>query len=533
MIQIMLVDDEERARKGICTLIDWEKYGVTIVAEARDGIEALELLQVMNVDILITDIRMPEMDGLALIEHVSTHFSHIKCVVMSGFDDFSFAKKAITFGVTDYLLKPSRTQEILDTVLKLVHMIELERHQEDTLEKLRKGFRESFPLLKEDTLRRLVTTPNPPLHRLLSLLRLNQIDFPLAYFGTIVLQIDDFHSLQQQFGPEDIELYKYSLKNIAEETISPSYICAGLEHEDDILIIMNSGEWVSSDDYILLAQQIQTNIQKYLHFTVSIGLGSLGASAKHLYTSYREATRALNNRYYLGRAKIVDYTKTIDDDLDQTSYPLVEEKAILQVLLQGKREDLLARLIQFRHALHPESSSKEHIVRSMIALVFTLYRDCVERNLNTGEIFGQDLIKLSHIMSQSSLDVIQNLLYDLLLSISDKRSTQKNANKLFQSVLKCIHSNYNKDISRETVAREVFISPGYLSLLFKQELNMNFLEYLHQFRIEKASEYLSDRSLKITEIAHQVGYNDDKYFFQVFKKYRGMTPNQYRNQCID
>ncbi|MNJ71281.1 HTH-type transcriptional regulator YesS [compost metagenome] len=113
--------------------------------------------------------------------------------------------------------------------------------------------------------------------------------------------------------------------------------------------------------------------------------------------------------------------------------------------------------------------------------------------------------------------------------MSEQLTTKKNSNKLFESVLSYIKQNYTKNISREDVAREVYITPGYVSLLFKQEMKTSFLDYLHKIRIDEACHKLTDQSLRIGDVAHEVGYSDEKYFFQVFKKYIGMTPNQYRN----
>lgn len=533
MINMMIVDDEERARTGIRKLIDWSKHGIAIVAEARDGAEAIELLQEHPVDILLTDIRMPEMDGLTLIEEVNRSYPHIKSVIMSGYDEFAYAKKALAVGASDYLLKPSRTQEILDTVLKLIAVIEAEREQESTLEQLKEGFRESFPLLKEKTLSRLIFTDNPPYDRLLSNLRINGLELPHMFFGVIVLQIDEFHGMQQKYSHEDIQLFTFGLKNIAEETMSAVFRCAAFEQQDDVILILNTEEWIGTETLAPYAEAIQKNIRHYLHFSVSIGIGSFEASVSHLRTSYREAVKALDARYYIGSEKIVDYTETVDDDPAQTSYPLLQEKSILQAVTAGDRKDILSKLKEFNEALKPESSSKEHILKSTIALVFALYRFCIEKNLNTNNIFGQDLTELNALLAHSSMDYIRKFLADTLLTISEELNVKKNSNKLFQSVLDYIQHNYHKDISRETVAREVFITPGYLSLLFKQELKTNFLEYLHKIRIDRACELLRDRSMKLSDIAHDVGYNDEKYFFQVFKKYAGMTPSQYRNNLAD
>jgi two-component system response regulator YesN len=531
MIHLMIVDDEERARNGIRTLIDWPNHGINIAAEARDGAEALEMLGEHQVDILLTDIRMPEMDGLMLIEKVAGKYPHIKCVIMSGYDEFEYAKKALAIGASDYLLKPSRRQEILDTVLKLKTVIEEEKKQVIMLEQLHAGFRESYPLLKEKTLSRLVTTDNPPYDRLLDNLHMNGFGFPHLFFGVIILQIDNFHLIQRKFSNEDIELYKYGLKNIVEETLSASRKCAAFEYQDDIISIINTEEWTETEALMPCIEIVQHNIKKYLGFSVSIGIGSFDKDIGHLKTSYREAMRALDLKVFIGTEQIVDYKETVDDDPIFTSYPLSQERAILQAVMNGDHTAILTKLNEFNEALKPESTSKEHVLKSTLALVFALYRFCIEKNINTDEVFGQNLAGLTHIVEHSSMDYIVQSLSDTLIRVNEQLNAKKNNNKMFQSILEYIRQNFHKDINRETVAREVFITPGYLSLLFKQELKSNFLDYLHKIRIDKACEQLNNRSLKISDIAHDVGYNDEKYFFQVFKKYVGMTPTQYRNNC--
>lgn len=528
MIHLMLVDDEERARTGIRTLIDWEAHGIRISAEAWDGAEALECLLTVPVDIVITDIRMPVMDGLALMERLSAEYPAVRRIIMSGYDDFAYAQKALAFGACEYLLKPSRTQEILEAVLKQADSIREERKRKELMERLSAGFRESYPLLKEKTLSRLTLSEHPPYERLLANLRMNGVTFSHLLFGVVILEIDNFSSLQQRYSNEDLELFKYALKNIAEESLSPGMHCAAFEHEDHIAVIVNTAELEDAAALIPWMETLQTNIAEHLKFTASVGIGSLEPGIEHLRASYKEAAAALERRYFTGQKKIVTHLEA-DEALDQISYPLSEEKAILHAVASGNKEETCLRLEQFNRALKPESTSKEHVLKSALALVFALYRFCIERNINTGEVFGQDLTRLSRIMSQSSLEAISDSLLDFLNKVREELDEKKNSNKLLQAAVDYMKQNYMKDISRETVAREVFITPGYLSMLFKQEMKTNFLEVLHQIRTEKASELLGDRSLKISDIAYQVGYNDEKYFFQVYKKYRGMTPSQYRN----
>ncbi|MFC4303560.1 response regulator [Cohnella boryungensis] len=533
MMNLMIVDDEERARNGIRTLIDWDSHHIRIVAEARDGAEALELLEHTPVDILLTDIRMPEIDGLELIEQVSRLYPDIKCVIMSGYDEFAYAQKAMAIGACHYLLKPSRRQEILELVVALTEEIEKERRKSRKLEQLKEGFHQSFPLLKENTLNRLVLSENPPYARLLANLKMNDMTLPHRFFGIMVIRMDNFHSFQKRISSEDIELYKYGLKNISEEIMSPLGQCAAFERNDELILLLNTEEWLSRESLASCAESIQQNAGSYLKFTVSVGIGSMGTEVSHLRLSYQEAVRALNAAFYIGEEKIVDYMEAVEGESEHTSYPLGVEKTVLQAVIHGEEPAIRERLSAFLQALHPENASKDHVLNSIFSLFFALYRLCIEKNVNVQEVFGQNLTSITHMLERSSMDSIMSALTDTALAVGQQLNSRKNGNKLFEAVLSYIQQNSHKDISRETVAREVYITPGYVSLLFKQQMQTSFLDYLHRIRIDRACQLFKDRGLRIADVAHDVGYQDEKYFFQVFKKYTGMTPNQYRNQPPD
>ncbi|NRF93766.1 response regulator [Paenibacillus frigoriresistens] len=533
MINLMIVDDEERARIGIRTLIDWHQHDITIIAEASDGAEALDLIRINHVDILLTDIRMPEMDGLELIEIVKQEFPHVKSVIMSGYNEFTYAKRALSLGASDYLLKPSRRQEILKTVLNLTTEIEQERQQARNFEELKEGFRESLPLLKEKTLSRLVFSDEPPYEKLLANLQINGICFPHNYFGVLIIQIDNFHALQKQFGQFDVELFKYALKNISEETLLISNLCVAFEHHDDIIILINSEMPMDTKVLIPYAAKIQQNVKNFLKFSISIGIGHMDSSLQYLKNSYMSASNALDAKYFLGPGKIVDFNDSVDHELLDSSYPLSMENSVLHAIIHGDSVKISESISLFQIALKTESASKDDALKYSLALFFALYRLCIEKDINVNEIFGLNLQEIVQNLSKSTIESVYKELLDTANKISNQLQTKKNNNKLFMSILSYIEQNYFKEISREIVANEVYITPGYLSLLFKQQMKTSFLDYLHKIRIEHACVLLKDNSRRIGDIALKVGYNDEKYFFQVFKKYTGMTPNQYRNNIKD
>lgn len=529
MYNMIIVDDEERARVGIRTLIDWQSHGIHIAGEARDGLEALELLDTYAVDIMLTDIRMPQMDGLELIKVVSEKYPSVKSVIMSGYDDFAYAQQAIRCGVSNYLLKPSRRQEILSTVLAITEQIQSEKLEITTLEHLRQGFRESLPLLKEKTLSQLILTESPAYSRLLANLKMNQLVFPYLLYGIILLRIDNFQLLHEKYMHEDTELLKYGLKNICEESLPEAVLCVAFEHQDDIVLILNMDELPDQEELSGYIRIIQENIASFLRFTVSAGIGSIDKNIEHLRHSFVEACLALNTTNYTGIAKIVEYSGEFDAESSQSSYPLHEEQEVLKAVRGGSSGDIADKLTLFNVALQPETVSRDQVIKSSFALFFALYKLCIENNVNVNKVFGQNLTELIHVLSRSSLDNLFQSLLETAQRVSEHLTSKKNSNKLLEAAKSYIGEHFMKDINREIVAREIYITPGYLSLLFKQQLKISFIDYLHKVRIEHACQLFKDPGMRIEDIALQSGYNDTKYFYQVFKKYKGVTPNQFRS----
>ena len=391
MINVMIVDDEERARTGIKSLIDWQDHNICIIAEARDGAEALDLLNVHHVDILLTDIRMPEIDGLRLIGIVKEQHPHIKSVIMSGYDDFNYAKKALSLGASDYLLKPSRRQEILETVLKLTIEIDAEKKQLMNLELLKEGFRESLPLLREKALSRLVLSEDAPYEKLLSTLELSGLVFPHPFFGIVRIQIDNYITHQNQYGTFDIELLKYGLKNISEETLSVSTYCVAFEDQDDIIVILNSEKEQHSSQLFHLAETLKKNVQHYLNLSISIGIGNIDKKINQLRNAFMLATNALDTKFYMGHGKMIDYEEVLDGEPLMPTYPIELEKLILQSILTGEASNITKCIKLFQQSLNYEKNSKDHVLKFTFALYFALYRLCIDKDIDVNVVFGQDL----------------------------------------------------------------------------------------------------------------------------------------------
>ncbi len=526
----MIIDDEEHARNGIKSLINWQDYEISVIVEGCDGAEALELLETNHIDILITDIRMPEVDGFKLIKKVNEQYSHVKCIIMSGYNDFNYARQAIKIGANDYLLKPSSKQEILDSVLKLVHQIQVENKQHTHLNQLNKGFRESLPLLKENLLRNLVLSDDNSHEQLLNKLKISGLYFSNPFFSLVKIQIDNFYSHLNFYETYDIEMLKYGLKNISEETLSKVGSCGTFEEQDNIIVILNNAQKFDVSHLLHFVNELKENVEQYLQLSISVGISGLDKPINQLKTAYLQATNALDSKFFEGPGKVIDYEKELKNaESLESTYPLELEKLILQSVLSREESNIKKNIKFFQLFLNKERSLKDKVVKFTFNLYFSLYHLCIERNLDLHEIFKQDLDYINLKLTRSNIEDIYEELLNTALLISKQLDKKKSTHKLLESALEFIRQNYDKNISRDSVASEVYITPGYLSLLFKQHLNMSFLDFLHKIRIEKACLLLNDPSKRVADIALEVGYNDEKYFFQVFKKYIGMTPKQFRN----
>lgn len=531
MIKLLIVDDEEKTRHGLKEIIDWESNGVIICGEATNGLEALEFISFHLPDILLTDIKMPVMDGLELIELVSSRFPHIKSIIMSGYDDFSYAQKAMKFGSADYILKPSKAEEILETVLKVKRAIELENSRKKMFEKLKLHFNESLPMLTEKYLSRLIHSENNDIADIKNKLQTFNVDISCNYSAVMMIRIDYDQLNSKTSNNEDFELMKFAVKNISEEILKKYFNLEIFENNDNIIAILKLDQPSDSfEDFNNKScfKELVDNIKSFLDLSISIGIGRCYQGIHSINSSYHDALKALEITAFQGEGKIVFYKDIIEQDLSETAFPLSLEKELLNCIRNGNIDELSNCFEKFFSSLQLESCSKGNILKSILALFFSLYHFCIENNIKTQDIFGQDFEVLDEMLRLNNFTQIKARLIDLYKMSCTIYSGKKNNNKLLKQAIKYIEENYSKELDRETIAERLYISPGYLSILFKQELGVNFLDYLHKIRIEKACQLLNDSNLKTYEVAFRTGYNDEKYFFQVFKKYTNMTPNQYR-----
>lgn len=531
MIKLLLVEDEEKIRSGIKNVVNWDELGISLCGEACNGCEALKLVYSEVPDIILTDVKMPIMDGLQLIEKLKKEVPKIKSIIMSGYDDFEYIQRAIKLGVSDYLLKPSGVQEIQDVIKKVKEQLLEEREREIHLQNLMEQFRESITFMKEKYLSKLITFKGKQLQTLPEKLEFYNINFKQPFITVVLIRIIDLYSVDDSY---DIELMKFAVKNTAEKILQESYNCEVCENSDDIIAIINTGELTEKSKLLTILKEIRVNLDREFDYSVCFGIGRSYENISDVNLSYKEAVNAVEEMLLSNDNFIAVYQEGLEEGSSVDYYPLEEEKEILDSIIKsGSKEMLVTKFERYFSELNRSYISKEVVTKSVLGLLFSLYHLCMEKNINTDEIFGVNFLALNELQKNMNMNKRKEIFIEISRKIYVAIHNQKNISKILRNATKFIEDNYYKNLSRKIVAQEVYITPSYLSFLFKKEMDTSFIDYLHNIRIQRACEFLKDIRYKTYDVAMMVGYSDEKYFFQVFKKYKGMTPMKYRNSLLD
>ena len=534
MLRVFLAEDETIIRETLRDTMPWAQCGYTFVGEAGDGEMALPLIQQAKPDVLITDIRMPFMDGLALSKLVLQEFPQMKVIILSGFDDFEYAQKAIGLGVERYLLKPI-TKSTLMTVLEEVReKIQGERAQQNYLAQFHQETQDYEQYARRRFLERIVAGQ-------LSVQEIyeqaEKLDIDLraqTYDIALVSAMPDSGG-----GPE-----AYSEPGAR---IRDGMVAHFLKHPEYILFRWN----LTSYAVLLLGRQadmerlvnrcvskVQTLYETFgpeLNWYVAVGTPTQRLSA--LPGCFEEVSRLWAYRHILPEQHILT-AQTVrrltdtgsDHDLSGLDMAKVSPAMLTGVLQHASAQEIPSFVDEYIHSLEDALESKPFCQYLMLSARFTA-TSFVENLGVEQQAYLSGLGCLSMVGQQVGPGDMKRYLSDILreaIRLRDKVTGSQYSGQLKQAV-RYIDEHYPcEDISLNRVAKEVDLSPNYLSAVFSQEMGTTFVEYLTARRMEKARELLRHSDLRSGEIAAAVGYKDSHYFSFLFKKTQGCTPRDYR-----
>jgi two-component system, response regulator YesN len=533
MYKIVIVDDEPFIREGLESF-PWRELGCMVIATAEDGDEGLELINRQLPDIIITDVRMPGMDGLEFSSLVKNKYPDIEIIVLTGYDDFSYAQSAVKIGVKDFLLKPTNFSELSATVKKLTTAIADRRVKQEEVNTIRKHMQKAFPLVKNklisDLMHGYIYIP--------TIIKewLDSFNINIEKYVIFSIQVDNSEGAQWNINNEDRLLYDFAIMNISEEIIRNYGKDPIFALEKNIMSALIPFSYTDSSanclsSCVTICRDIQKAINSTLPFTASIGIGDVSSKIIEMNRAFVQSTEALNNRFFIGNSSLILYNDLPSRKGENYIFSEFDKVNIYNSLRAGSIENINGCLDKMKQEIsNYQGNNISYIKSGLLEVILNSIRTISESNIGFSEKVFENMDVIKSIHCCMTLDELFEECKKLFVNIVQMLSNIGNEfqRSLISKIMKFMEENFHDDLSLDILAERYHLSTGYLSRLIKKETGRTFMEILTDIRISKAKSLLDKGIYKVNEIADMVGYKDMSYFIQVFKKQTGVTPNSYK-----
>lgn len=540
MYKLLIVDDEDRIRNGIKSMIENAMPDTFNIMDARDGREGLELIKKENPRLVITDIKMPDMDGLEMLQKFSEAAEYKPrplFLILSGYDNFDYAKRAIKYGVKEYLLKPVRREELVESLQKTIKLIDEESRKQELEIDIKIENNQSRNILKENYLRTLIEKDNidyPELSEQLSLVGV-QLQEKLMTVITV-----DYKHVYAEFKKGFDELDRFAVRNIVEELMGVYFLSYQVFFDSmKRLVILINGESMEYISEIVskVHRNMQDNLKKYLSIQIFTSVGETVTDFQDIRLSYNNAVKALNHKIF-GNVDAIYSCNGVKParSSDNTGFycSVLFERLTGEVELCNK-SNIINLIDEYFTKMEFESRDISVLEDFYSKFCTYFYRVFVNKSQEFHTFFEGKDNSFKEFQQFWSINQLNIYLKRYLIKICDFIAGLKSGSpsrKIIERVIEYVNENYYRDINLNTIADHFDKNNSYLSVLFKKETGKNFIDYLIHVRIKKAKNLLEQTGLKIPEIARKVGYPNEKYFFMAFKKVVGKSPQQYRDSII-
>ncbi|WP_046176318.1 response regulator [Domibacillus indicus] len=507
MCNVVIVDDDRIIRRSLSTAIPWEEHGFHLAGEAADGEKGMELIQKTNPQIVISDIKMPYMDGLEMAEKIKETNPHTKVILLTGFEDFSFAQKAISIRAFDYLLKPVDRGQLLGKVKEA--WTEWKREQKE-----RQQLDDHLPMRQRQFIR-------PLLHKKADTAELNnqlkelQLDLQGPYFTVLLVRMDEpggRHTENSQL--------KEQIFSAFQAHFTPG-IMVEMRTDEFAAILSLPAE---TEEWSEQVRSFQEKIRQLLHTTVTITAGQVCPSLEHVPDAYSEAAAAMEFRHIVGKDRFF----TIENISDSVQ----EEQPFLQAftdsrLIENAKMGMVSEVENFFSEERLEQMKRAYLPLQdiqvvSIHLLVTLFQE-------SGEWKKEMTRHVHEINTMQTIQEVYEKLKELFIQTAHASGAHLKKHSVVDKAVAYIEEHFcEEDLTLQKTANYVHMNAAYLSTQFKAEKGVNFVDFLLELRMKKAMQLLRQEQLKIYEVANQVGYSNPQYFSICFKQYTNYSPGQFK-----
>ena len=544
MLKIFLAEDEVIVRETIKRMIPWEDLGFELVGEAADGEMALPLLLRQKPDLLITDIKMPFMDGLTLAKVAKKEIPGLKVVILSGYDDFNYAKQAINIGVEDYLLKPITKNALIERLTEIRSRYEHEKTQKEYYEKFHREMQAYEKNSSRDFFEALVSGSMD----MMEIYRRSEklgLDIVAEAYNVLIFTMnceEDFSGQREGYSEWEAESLELLEEFFSENTSAMLFRCNIFSYG---VLIKGQKETIEENTRSCVSEIQRILDRKEQKRQWFVAAGEPVERLSQIQKSYYSASRAFSQRYlYVENILYYDEMasmekKNVTED-DSTYLQKVDVNALNPVILQkflsnGLLEETENFVKDYFYAIGQEPL-ESLVFRNYVTLNvrFSVMSFLKEIGCDTRTLEQEDT---EDVLSESSKSLENAIAYakkiiSQAIALRDQNSGNKNRS-ILKTAVDFIDSHYMEDMSLNKAANAANVSANHFSALFSQNMGQTFIEYLTNLRMNKAKEYLRCTSMRSSEIAGEIGYKDAHYFSYLFKKTQGMTPSDYRKARED
>jgi len=504
-IKLLLVDDEEDILSGMRDTVEWNSIDATVCGCAKNGREALGIIDAAYPDVVITDIRMPEMDGLKLCEYIYCNHPRVKTIILSGYADFEYARQALEYNVTEYLLKPVDINHLLTTVSTLKERIYEEK---DTLvEKII-----------------LCCINNQIIEKEQLICYLEENDLYLDKSLYILVNITISHRKRRSsVGISTDRITNYFRSLLIEYNLHGYLVIVKSKMLSVIIEIQNDSLNLST-----LLRRWKQQILDDLGLRTKYGVSNYFNSIFNIPEAYDQASKALA-RLFVEEEKDTSFFHKRYENRNRKQYKRYYGEVIRDIY----EDNWIINKQTINHCFESIEQSnifEETTIKDVIrCILFSIVSYAIKMNVY-GKVSSRYFDILMEVNSSTSLKSLKKTMTDFVRTVDESINNhkEKSRNTLVEKVREYVEANYHYDLGVKEVAKVLKRSPNYISHMFKKEVGKRFTEFLNEVRIEKAMGLLKQTDYKLYHIAREVGYKDSRYFIKVFKRIVKITPTDYR-----
>lgn len=549
MIEVLLVDDETYVTESLELTIPWEEIGVSTVRRAASGTEALAIMEEEAIDLVVTDIRMPGMDGLQLIEEIGRRWPSVRCILLTGHSDFTYAKKALQLRASDYVLKPVDDDEFVAAVSEALDSLREEWDEFDKVHRLLYSRKSDYKVLRENLLHELLLGREMSQQALGEQLRAYEL--PLRAGQPTLMLLARLEGRFATMDESSLELIDFAAGNIAEEVLRGQPLWYGGGPHGCLVLLLQPGESGSEPTLEQTArgldrrlEKLQEHVRLYLKGEISLSvstvfelggsdpgaayrrtLGSLYAAGNNGRTVYVDPQAAASG------ASVSDAVSPAGEDRGSVTELMYTPPTLLHLLESHQWDEVRAKISGVFEAAERAGLAGPPMYEIYLwmtnAFLFISHRE----GQPVGELGGEEgfdpvlargLVQQPQRLRTWGLRLLEGLAEQTSAGAGDGRS------KVVSRVRQLVGIGLDGDLSVKTLADQVYLHPVYLSKIYKAETGEALGDYIIRMRMERAAHLLKNSGKKIYEITSELGYQNPQYFSKMFKKQYGMTPNEFR-----